>query len=225
MWLSVLNYPLRHLYRLDYFKIKSPLLDLLLYESCFYFIISSSLHDFLSQPRSKLRWKLQTTSARLLKRSSDRGNEVTDRKLNQVLGRIKLNTQPSLDQISNRILRHHSQSYFKPLLAIVSFSRVNLEWPLRGRTHNWPWLPKSQPSLRTLPNADLTSCVGKVVERVVNSMIFNFLESNNHLLSKSHDSVTTDQLPTTSFSLPRKPARARTDVEIMHRSSSASPKP
>jgi hypothetical protein len=85
------------------------------------------------------------------------------------------------------MLRHLSPSYFRLLLEIVNKSPSDLEWLSAWKSVKVTMLAKKSLNLDSVANYKsirLTSCVGKVVERVINNRLSSFLETNNLLTSE-----------------------------------------
>ena len=106
--------------------------------------------------------------------------------LNQALGKLRLGKTPGCDEITNEVLRRLGPAGKNALLKIF-----NLSWHTKAVPNEWkkakiiPILKTAKPpeKITSYRPISLTSCVAKLMERLVQTRMSHLLETNNAINS------------------------------------------
>ena len=127
--------------------------------------------------------------------------DFTMMELGQALGKLKLKKAPGLDKVHNEMLRE-----LGPIGKEVLLRLINKTWKTSKVPKAWktalitPLLKNGKPpgEAKSYRPISLTSCIGKLAERMVNSRLYWYLESTNslnpHQAGFRKGSCTEDQL-------------------------------
>ena len=101
----------------------------------------------------------------------------------KVIKKLKINSSPGFDQIHNLLLKHLPYEYIcKLIYRLVNFS-IESGMPLDWKFASITMIPKNDQMCND-PNKyrpiSLTSCLGKLTERLIKSRLYYFLDHNGH---------------------------------------------
>ena len=112
-------------------------------------------------------------------------NPLTMKELNDALGRLKQKKAPGPDGITNEMLRHLGPEAKKTMLAIFNDSWKSGLVPAQWKeAHIIPILKKGKDKSdpKSYRPISLLSCIGKLMERIVNTRLLWYLESQSILI-------------------------------------------
>ena len=111
--------------------------------------------------------------------------EFSIQELNNAIKKAKSGKAPGPDKIANEMIAH-----LGPLAKLNLLLIINKTWKTGNLPKSWktaqvtPILKKGKPAgnPKSYRPISLTSCIGKVAERMINTRLYHWLETN-HLLS------------------------------------------
>lgn len=109
--------------------------------------------------------------------------DFTFEEVHAAIRTLRRTTSPGEDKISNKLLRHLDETAIETLTAYFNKVWCEGEVPPDWKHANITLIPKPGKAIKmeNLRPISLTSCVGKLMEHVVNARIMEYLETNDML--------------------------------------------
>ena len=148
------------------------------------FFASISRADKLTDSDKRLIQDLKTEETTPTANIKDFEEEITMPELNKALKKLKIRKSPGSDKIHNEMLTHLGLPGKKVILQFL-----NITWNKGLLPNSWktaiiqPILKKGKPAeeLKSYRPISLSSCLGKLAERIINQRLYWYLEANKIL--------------------------------------------
>ena len=104
----------------------------------------------------------------------------------KAIKKIKVSSSPGEDQIHNIFLKHIPYEYVSKVLCVLINRSVDSGIPLEWKVAKIIMIPKGEsgPDPEKYRPISLTSCLGKLVERLVKSRLYKFLEDSGIIVKQ-----------------------------------------
>ena len=106
--------------------------------------------------------------------------------LKKTVKRLKKSTSPGADNISNEMIKNLPEKYLKYIKELANKSLKECILPENWKTAQMTMIPKKGP--KNDPNnyrsISLTSCIGKLIEKLIENRLSKYLKKNNILINE-----------------------------------------